>query len=579
MSYEVLARRWRPNSWAAVLGQAHITKTLSNALANDRVAHAFLFTGIRGVGKTTVARLLARALNCADRKGAEPCNECPSCKQILTGSSVDVLEIDGASNRGIDDIRNIIGASSYRPAGSPYRIYIIDEVHQLSKDAFGALLKILEEPPEHVKFIMATTEWQKIPATILSRCQRYDFRRIGADEIAKHLAHIAKKDKLDVTKDALGFLAREADGSMRDAQSLLEQVLAASEGKLDADQVADVLGVPDQEVLGNCIEAIIEGDAAAIVEVTRRLSSVGYGAERFLNDVLEMMRHIMVADLAGVDALPDSLGEHLHGLADRLKGKRDRLDLHRIFGSLLSTVSDLRRGSYPDLVLEMGLLKAASLESVNSAAEIMAELRRLGDSASAGGGGNAVSPRSTRPSPAKSRPRSKGPSRRAAPAQESEGAGPMPVDEGNGASTESGGEFPSEPVPAGGDSEVWEHLLALVQKRHGIDLYVSLSNCEVIELTQEVVTLNPTLKGYRAKLKDPEVAEKITAVAREAIGPNVVVRLADDVDPGDVPRLSMHKIEEEKGERLKTRAVEDPLVQAAVDVLGGRVEKISPLEE
>ena len=226
MSYLVLARKWRPQSFDDIAGQGHISRTLQNAIRTNRIAHAYLFTGVRGVGKTTAARILAKALNCERGPTPEPCNQCSHCEEITNGNSIDVLEIDGASNRGIDEIRQIIENVRYQPAKCRFKIYIIDEVHQVTKDAFNALLKTLEEPPPSVKFILATTEPHRLPETILSRCQRFDFRRISLREIVERLADIANKEGLKITNGALVLLAREADGSMRDAQSLLEQVLA-----------------------------------------------------------------------------------------------------------------------------------------------------------------------------------------------------------------------------------------------------------------------------------------------------------------------------------------------------------------
>src|SRR6185436_3996040 len=239
MSYLVIARKWRPQSFADIVGQEHITRTLQNAIRTKRIAHAFLFTGVRGVGKTTAARILAKALNCEKGPTPNPCNECSQCREIAQGRSIDVLEIDGASNRGIDEIRQIIENVRYQPAQCRFKIYIIDEVHQVTKDAFNALLKTLEEPPPSVKFILATTEPHRLPETILSRCQRYDFRRISLREIVERLGEIAQKEGLQITEGALVLLAREADGSMRDAQSLLEQVLAMAEpGSTSRDETA-----------------------------------------------------------------------------------------------------------------------------------------------------------------------------------------------------------------------------------------------------------------------------------------------------------------------------------------------------
>ncbi|MGH7844796.1 MAG: DNA polymerase III subunit gamma/tau, partial [Candidatus Binatia bacterium] len=258
MSYLVLARKWRPLRFEDVAGQEHITRILVNAIRADRIAHAYLFSGIRGVGKTTAARILAKALNCVEGPTADPCNQCDRCQEISRGSSIDVYEIDGASNRGIDEVREIIENVRYQPAKSRFKIYIIDEVHQVTKDAFNALLKTLEEPPPFAKFILATTEPHRLPETILSRCQRLDFRRIAVREIVHRLKQIAEAENLRIAEGALLLIAREADGSMRDAQSLLEQVLsyagpAAGQGQahqeIDERMLGDILGITQRKVL------------------------------------------------------------------------------------------------------------------------------------------------------------------------------------------------------------------------------------------------------------------------------------------------------------------------------------------
>src|ERR1043166_7114344 len=268
MSYLVIARKWRPQTFADIAGQEPITRTLQNAIRANRIAHAFLFTGVRGVGKTTAARILAKALNCEKGPTPNPCNQCGNCEEITSGSSLDVLEIDGASNRGIDEIRQIIENVRYQPAKCRLKVYIIDEVHQVTKDAFNALLKTLEEPPPSVKFILATTEPHRLPETILSRCQRFDFRRISLREIVERLSDIANREGLKITNGALVLLAREADGSMRDAQSLLEQVLAraipadGAESGAIVDEVLlkDVLGLTERKLLYDLSQSILANE-------------------------------------------------------------------------------------------------------------------------------------------------------------------------------------------------------------------------------------------------------------------------------------------------------------------------------
>src|SRR5688572_21576 len=309
MSYLVIARKWRPQTFVDIAGQEHITRTLQNAISADRIAHAYLFTGVRGVGKTTAARILAKALNCDEGPTATPCNQCSQCDEIAQGNSIDVLEIDGASNRGIDEIRQIIENVRYQPAKCRFKIYIIDEVHQVTKDAFNALLKTLEEPPPSVKFILATTEPHRLPDTILSRCQRYDFRRINLREIVQRLGTIAKSEGLNITEGALVLLAREADGSMRDAQSLLEQVLAFAEPAqvkdnpplVDESLLQEILGVAARRVLYELSAAVLQGDAQQCVSLVAEVVNQGRDANRLSRDLVEHFRNLLVARVCGDD--------------------------------------------------------------------------------------------------------------------------------------------------------------------------------------------------------------------------------------------------------------------------------------
>ncbi|NTV41942.1 MAG: DNA polymerase III subunit gamma/tau, partial [Syntrophobacteraceae bacterium] len=302
MSYLVIARKWRPQRLDEVIGQPHVTKTLVNAIRSHRVAHAYLFTGPRGVGKTSVARILAKTLNCENEPELRPCNACSNCREITRSSSVDVLEIDGASNRGIDNIRELRETVRYRPAKSPFKIYIIDEVHMLTTEAFNALLKTLEEPPDHVIFIFATTEPHKIPATILSRCQRFDFRRIATQLIVTHLSNVAQKESVEVSEAVLYAIAREADGSMRDAQSLLEQLLAFSGAGLSDEELLDVLGVVDRRTVVLAGDAILRGDARACIQVVEKLYLRGIDCRRFCQHLCDHFRNILFVSICGEDA-------------------------------------------------------------------------------------------------------------------------------------------------------------------------------------------------------------------------------------------------------------------------------------
>ena len=315
-SHLVLARKWRPDRFGELVGQEHVTRTLSEALKRGRIAHAFLFTGIRGVGKTTAARILARCLNCERGPTPEPCGECAACIEIRAGRALDVSEIDGATYRKIDDARAIIENLSYRPARDRFKIYIIDEAHQLTDQAFNALLKTLEEPPPHVKFILATTEPQKMPETILSRLQRYDFRRIALQVIFARLKELSSREGVNVEESALLLLAREAGGSMRDAERMLETSIAcASSDVVTEAEVASTLGVASRSVVYALCDAIISKDAASALRKVRELHSRGANLESLGRDLLEALRNIAVAKLPSNDSmtpladLPDHEGD------------------------------------------------------------------------------------------------------------------------------------------------------------------------------------------------------------------------------------------------------------------------------
>ncbi len=366
MSYQVIARKYRPQSFQEIVGQKHITQTLNNALKNNRIPHAILFTGPRGTGKTSSARILAKALRCpnsvTDENGAlVPCNVCDSCIEIAESRSVDVIEIDGASNNGVDSIRELRETVGYMPSTGKFKIFIIDEVHMLSGSAFNALLKTLEEPPEHIIFIMATTEVHKIPQTILSRCQRFDFRRISLKEVSDQLAHICTSEKIEFEKEALWLVAKQGDGSMRDSQSLLDQVISFSNGPLTKAKTQDILGLTDRNLLFDTLAAILDRNSAKLVELLKKLRLTATDPELFMNELIELSRHLLVVKTAGADALslveiPESEFQELATYTQ----KSSTEDIHHLFDLLLKAIQDLAKSQDSYIVLEVLLLRLAT---------------------------------------------------------------------------------------------------------------------------------------------------------------------------------------------------------------------------
>ena len=376
MVYEVLARKWRPQFFQDVVGQEHITQTLVNAIKSDRIAHAYLFSGARGVGKTSVARILAKALNCLELEEGNPCGRCTSCLEITRGSSVDVQEIDGASNRGIDEIRELRENIKYMPSASRFRVYIIDEVHMLTLQAFNALLKTLEEPPPHVKFIFATTEPHKVPITILSRCQRFDFKRIAVSLIMKHIEEITEKEGIEISKPGVSIIAREAEGSMRDAESLLDQVISYAGTKVTEKDIIDILGIIDRDLLFDISGAIIDGSAEKCIEIVEKIYSYGYDIKEFYRALMDHFRNMIVCLIASDRNLLDLTGDDL----DALKTQATRAGLERLQQSLnilIAREESLRYTSHPRLVLETILVKLCQIGHLLSFDELLGRVESL----------------------------------------------------------------------------------------------------------------------------------------------------------------------------------------------------------
>lgn len=374
MSYIVLARKYRPGTFKEIYSQDHITQVLSNAIKMNRIAHAFLFTGPRGVGKTSMARILAKSLNCQNGPTDEPCGTCNNCMEITSSSSPDVIEIDGASNTGVDDVRELQKELFYVPTKSKYKIYIIDEVHMLSKNAFNALLKTLEEPPENVVFIFATTEPQKVLPTIISRCQRFDFRRIPIEDITTHLKEIAQIEQIEIDEESLYLIARKSDGGMRDALSLLDQVLSFADGPIKINLVQEVLSELPLITFANVTEAILNHDAVKLMQLYQDVVNQGVDLGEFLNSFIEFMRHLLMLKIGM--PLKGIVAEDLQ-LLKSLTEASNTNNLMYMMSLLIQLKQDTKISSHSSIMIEVVLLKMTRLDEMEDLDRILTKIANM----------------------------------------------------------------------------------------------------------------------------------------------------------------------------------------------------------
>ncbi|MDI6615838.1 MAG: DNA polymerase III subunit gamma/tau [Syntrophaceae bacterium] len=377
MEYLVLARKWRPQIFEDVVGQDHVVKTLRNAVRLNRISHAYIFSGPRGTGKTSVARILAKSINCAEGPTETPCNRCANCSEITAGSSLDVREIDGASNNGVEEIRELRENIKFSPVSSRYKIYIIDEVHMLSKAAFNALLKTLEEPPSHVVFIFATTEIPKVPATILSRCQRFDFKRISVRQIAENLGHIAREEEIAVSDTALSWIAREGQGSLRDAQSIFDQVISYAGKEIKDTDVEELLDLGDRRLVSDLAGAVIARDAGACLKIIDEAYYSGADVDHFYRLLLEYFMNLLTAKVTDGKGLLADLPDHEVADLQKLAEGASQDTIQRLLDILMAEEYDIRKSPEPRINLEYAVVKMAYLEPLVPIDEILARMEGL----------------------------------------------------------------------------------------------------------------------------------------------------------------------------------------------------------
>jgi DNA polymerase-3 subunit gamma/tau len=537
MSYEVLARKWRPQVFKDVIGQEHITQTLINAIKTERLAHAYLFSGARGVGKTSVARILAKAINCTKGKPGIPCNKCGSCTEITNGSSVDVQEIDGASNRGIDEIRELRDNIKYMPSSSRFRIYIIDEVHMLTLPAFNALLKTLEEPPPHVKFFFATTEPHKVPVTILSRCQRFDFKRIPLGKILQHLKKIAKKEGIKISESGLTIMAGEAEGSMRDAESLLDQVISYAGAKVEEKDVLDILGIIDRELIFESSRAIIEGAPEKCMEIVERIYNYGYDIKEFYRALMDQFRNLLVSLIAPQTQLLDmteSDREEINRQAQMAGSEKLRQSL----SLLIAREEDLRFTSHPRLVLETIMIKLCRLGETLSFEELIEKIGALEKRLS-------TTP-SARQSPL---------GQPSLPSADREME--QEVSEG------------SEGLPEKADNRDWEEFLDFLSAENGAMANV-LKEWHLLSLTDQTLEIGGGINSFSSSyLEEPERLKKLADYCRGFFKKDINIKIVKDRGPGGT---IAEPVKKEKFSSKKKRYTDLPQpVQDILQIFKGEV--------
>ncbi len=557
MSYQVLARKWRPQRFDDVVGQQAVTRTLRNALASNRLAQAFVFAGPRGVGKTTTARILARALNCANGPTPDPCGECDACVEIAEGRDMDVLEIDAATHTQVDNVRDvIISGLAIRPVRNRYKVFIIDEVHQLSSHSFNALLKSIEEPPPHVVFMMATTELDKIPETVLSRSQVYEFRTIGTKAIADQLRRIVDAEGISVGDEALQLIARDAEGSMRDAESKLDQVIAFTGSTITGDDVATVLGLVGRDLLLDAIQAVADEDATAAFALAARAVEMGYDLRAVCRELSRVVRDLLVLSVdASRIADPEIAGEGERERVKALVGRFSREDLLRAFDLLTKAEMDIRSAAQPRYHLEMALLRWIYLRNLTPIEDLIA-------------GAGAPSPGSSRPLPQSAPPRPA-----AAP---SAGARPQPAVASTAAARVQPGEGPAGSArlpPAAGN--IKDAFLAEIRKAKVVFYNMVVAQAQKIDVANDRVTF--TFTPNQRALRDQVEQQKswLESIAQQATGRKIAIASAMS-EPASAPAAGSQPAADKKT-ALRDKALADPAVQTMLEVFPADIRDVEEM--
>ena len=572
MAYQVIARKWRPQTFDEVTGQEPITRTLRNAIEHQRLHHAYLFSGARGVGKTTSARLLAKALNChkSPQPTPTPCRsddptQCPSCREITESRSIDVQEIDAASNTGVDNVRDAIIASvGIAPARDRYKVFIIDEVHMLSGAAFNALLKTLEEPPPRVVFIMATTERHKVPETILSRCQQFEFRTIATAKILERLKLIAKEEKISIPDDALREIARTGEGSMRDAQSALDQVISFAGDKIKKEDVETALGVAGADILKRIIDSIAENKPAEAIAAIDDIVMRGHDLRNFCRDLLAHFRDLLVTKVSGNEELLESAvcePQELKRQADLFSES----DLVRFFHSLAETETKLRAATQPRYQLEIGIVKLMELRGVESINEILQRLATLETNAGSAPSSTTKTPSGSSGTPGKSTPvtsRSAGSSFTAAAAVSP--ALEKPVEE----------KLEATAPPA--ELSAIEKVKAVLERQRKMLLIPALEAAQAIVFGENELSIEfaPAARHFRETLSKADNNKFVRDACREVTGRDMGVRIVVKDPSAEGEPLSREDEERLEKQRRWEKAESHPNIQTMVKTFRGEISDV-----
>lgn len=556
MAYLVLARKWRPQNFADLVGQEHVSRTLANAIRTGRIHHAFLFTGARGVGKTSAARILAKALNCEVGLSDTPCGTCTSCTEIAAGQGLDVIEIDGASNTGVDDVRELRDNIRYLPSRSRYKIFIIDEVHMLSTSAFNALLKTLEEPPPHAKFIFATTEPHKIPVTILSRCQRFDFRKIALGRVATKLREIADAEQLTISDRSLALIARHGEGSMRDALSTLDQVIAFCGDRIGDEDVQALLGMVDRRLLFDAVAAILQRDPRRALDATQRFDQLGVALRQVGQELIEVFRALVVCKVVPEPAeMIDMVGDELQEM-QTLAATASLEDLQRIVTLLLKLQVELAGSPYPLLSLEMAMVRLANLPQLEDLSKLLGRFEQLERRLATGAPLAAPAAAATRPGPPPS--------------------APPPTTERPPKKTD-------PPAALRPRARGWEGLVEEVKQNRPMAGSV-LEHGRPLRLEPPTLEVGyPAGSFHLAHFQDAANRQAVEAIARLYFDHPVTLRVvALQTEQQDLPPSLVEARQAEESDRqrrLRENALNHPALKAVQEIFGGEVKTVIPIDK